>query len=504
MGNKIDILIKCFTLLFREQELIEKDELSKNELSADLVKSILQVLSTDKKPLTGGETMIVEDLKNLLIDLTSKTDEFNKVNTLQTLEVILREKEQLFSIVEKSLTTEMSVSGSKNSIASLRKHLYRYYKESEMINLISKASYVLNTSKTEEGVSAYISNLVDKLQALNVATTTKDPAIQEMVDIDDVESLEKEMDEMSKNEVGGDKLITGWKKLNKMLGGGFRLGEQWVLGALQHNYKSGFVRSLFVQLVMHNKPLLLDPKKKPLALFISFEDQAIVINSFIYKYLYFNEFNEVPDFSTTTAKEISQYVSKNLSRNGYKVMIMKVDPNLWTYQNIMNKITELEANGYECKILVLDYLTKMNTAGCRQGPMGTEYRDMFDKVRQYTINKGILSLIPHQLSTEAMGLIKSGIDGFDFLSEIANKGYYADSRQIQQVVDGELYLRKAKYEKQWALYVGRGKHRSTKIVANDNDLQMVLPFPKNGMPIKEDLHEPDIETNTGKDEDFFL
>lgn len=504
IGDKFDIIIKCFTLLLREKELSDKNELQKNEISIGLVKNILDILSTDKKPLTGGDTIVMENLKNLLTDVIIKVDDYDRENLIQTLEVILREKEQIFSIIEKSLTAEMTVAGSKNSIASLRKYLYKYYKESEMVNLVSKASYVLNTSKTEEGVSSYISKLIDKLQALNVQTTTKDPAIQELVDVDDTNGLERDMEEMYKNELGGEKFISAWKGLNKMTNGGFRRGEQWVVGSLQHNYKSGFVRSLFVQLITRNKPINTKPGKKPLALFISFEDQTLIINSFIYKYLYHNEFKEEPDLSKVTSKDISEYVSKKLSANGFKVLILKVDPSMWTYQNVMNKVIELEADGYDCQIMVIDYLSKLSTAGCRFGPNGTEYRDLFDKMRQFAIGHNILFFTPHQLSTEAKGLAKAGLRGYEFIREIANKGYYSDTRQLDQVVDGEIYIIKtAVARNDYKLFVGRGKHRSTKIISNDNDLEFSLQFPKNGMPILEDIDEPDTDEITGVG-DFFL
>lgn len=509
MGNKIDILIKCIGLLFKEYELINKGDMERTELSVDLVKSILNVLSSDKKPLSGSDIIIVEELKNFLSTLIDKTFEFNRDTVLQTIEIILRDREQLYLIIEKSLNQEMSVSGSKNSIVNLRKYLLRYYKECEMVNLISKASFALNTSNVQDGVSVYVNTLIDKLQALNITTSVRDPAIQEMVDIDNEEEVEKSMEEMSKEENGGEKFKTGWKALNRMLQSGFRRGEQWVIGSLQHNYKSGFVRSLFVQLITHNKPLDTVPGKKPLALFISFEDQVMIINSFIYKYLYYNEFNDVPDFSKITAKEITKYITEKLTANGFKVMIMKVDPNLWDYKNLVNKVVELEANGYDPQILVVDYLSKMNTNGCKQGPIGTEYRDLFDKMRQFSIGHNILFITPHQLSTEAKALnspSKGGLTGFEFLREINGKGYYADTRQLDQVVDGEIYIIKSRVARgEYKLYCARGKHRTTKIIANENDLEFSLDFPKNGMPIKEDLYDPDVEEGSGvKDEDFFL
>ena len=45
----------------------------------------------------------MENLKNLLTDVIIKVDDYDRENLIQTLEVILREKEQIFNIIEKSL-----------------------------------------------------------------------------------------------------------------------------------------------------------------------------------------------------------------------------------------------------------------------------------------------------------------------------------------------------------------------------------------------------------------
>ena len=40
-------------------------------------------LATDKKPLTGGDTIVMENLKNLLTDVTNKVDDYDRDNLIQ-------------------------------------------------------------------------------------------------------------------------------------------------------------------------------------------------------------------------------------------------------------------------------------------------------------------------------------------------------------------------------------------------------------------------------------
>jgi hypothetical protein len=77
----------------------------------------------------------------------------------------------------------------------------------------------------------------------------------------------------------------------------------------------------------------------------------------------------------------------------------------------------------------------------------------------------------------------------DFVKEIANKGYYAGSRQIDQEVDLELYIHIEIVNGTSWLTVQRGKHRivgQTPLI----DQYCVLPFQPVG-GILDDINGPD-------------
>lgn len=496
MISKLDVMIKCVTLLYREKELYVTEE-QKTDNSIDLIKTVLNVFRNDKRALQGGESIVVNDLQNLVSDMIQPDYEFDKETLLQSLGVVLKNNDSIYKILEKAIETEMENGGLKNSIVSLRKFLTNYYKQVEIGNLISKANYDIHANRINESIADYISNLVISLESLNSQTKAKDPGLISELDITDEDSIANTVEEVKDLNANNGKFQTGWKEVNKMVNAGFRRGEMWAILALQHNYKSGFMQSLFCQFCMYNKPKLEDPKKKPMVLYISFEDDMNIIAEFMYRYLYWNEFNKAPDLTSVTNKEVATYIKSKLSINGFYGKILRVDPSEWTYKNIFNTILQLEVQGYEVQALFLDYLSKLPTTFCeKNGPMGTDVRDLYNRVRNYISAKKIVCLTAHQLSSDALTLYRNRIQGYEFLDEVVAKNYYSESRQIPQVVDGEIYLTKGKMNKQWALFIAKGKHRSPTITL-DEDKQCHLMFPKEKLPIKENINDEDVVIGDG-------
>ena len=156
--------------------------------------------------------------------------------------------------------------------------------------------------------------------------------------------------------------------------------------ALQHNYKSGFVQSLVMQLARHNKPRMKDPNKKPAIMYISLEDDMEKILRFMYRYLFYNENKELPDgtphdITMLTPEQIKEYINSQIGINGYEVIMLRVDPALWTYHDVIATMNKYEALGYELHALLIDYINKLPTIGCTQGPAGVDVRDLWNRLR---------------------------------------------------------------------------------------------------------------------------
>lgn len=89
----------------------------------------------------------------------------------------------------------------------------------------------------------------------------------------------------------------------------------------------------------------------------------------------------------------------------------------------------------------------------------------------------ITFITPHQLSTEAKRLIREGRQ--DFVKEIAGKGYYAGSSQLDQEVDLEIYIHIEEVNGRYYLCIQRGKHRKVTITPLEH-LYAILPFQEVG------------------------
>lgn len=517
--TKLDVLLKCITLLYRENVLATLDN-TPVDSSKDLIKTIIGQINSDGRKLIGGESAIISELIALIQDLIKNVGLEDKTTLLQSLSLILKDNISTYNVIEKAIETEMEIPGLKRSISSLRNNLNNCYKELEIKNVITKAAYQLKLGNITEDIGEYTNKLIANLEALANTTKGKDPGIVDEIDLNEANEDETYVN-LKKHTKDTERLKTGWLELNEMLGGGFRYSECAVNMALQHNFKSGFIRSIFAQLCMYNKPTLKDKNKKPLAVFISFEDDTDIIIEFFYIYLYYSVNNTLPNISEVSFKEMGMYIKNSLSKTGFNIKLLRVNPNDWTYMHLTNKLLSFEANGYELKIVAIDYLSKLPTAGCnKNGPIGTDIRDLFDKTRNFCSARNTLLLVCHQLSTEAKQLIRNGVEAKEFVKEIAGKGYTEGSRQIDQVVDLELYQHIAKIGKKFYLTIQRGKRRFPEIIPEDKKYFM-LPFPPQelkvpcippNLKIKEDCSleyvgfsysKEDSISNLNKDNDTF-
>ena len=204
----------------------------------------------------------------------------------------------------------------------------------------------------------------------------------------------------------------------------------------------------------------------------------------------FCETREEVRINDISVAEMALYVKERLQVNGFNIKLLRVDPTQWTYKNVCNKIIELESQGYSVEVLMLDYLAMLPTTGCNtSGAPGTDIRDLFRRVRNFCSSRNIAFITPHQLSTEAKQLIRTGVPESEFVKEIAEKGYYSGTKQLDQEVDLELYLHLFKNSGSTYISVQRGKHRIPTILP-DELKYFLLKFPK-GMPIPENVNDLD-------------
>jgi len=488
--NHLDILVRTILLL-----LLEK----KNNNSIDsivLAKKVLKVIE-DKRIKTMSSDNVLNTLKNTLSEIIeqgiSDVDSY-----ISSLEISLADKATLVDIIRKQIDIPLD-DKSHN------------FKKSEILTYVKKenSSKILNKyfmlSKNPTVNIQKLSNVIKELESVFEYSPLENEAVMNSMDFLSDEDIDTNVDEVT--EMFGDEgtLKTGWKCINEMFAGGIRKGELTLIGALPHNYKSGMTKSLFLQMARLNKPKLDDPTKKPLMLFLSLEEELKVVLLFFYMYFKFlyDGVAVEPDKDPIDAVEMKAYLKKYMRpENGYHMKILRLHPSKTTISTLENVINKLEKSGYEIHATYIDYLSQMSREGCdTNGAMGADYKDLFKRVRTFLSNKKIATITPHQLSTQAKGLIRNGIPAIEFVKHLPGKGYFAHSGQLDQECDNIMYIGKAFINRKPVLTIQRDKMRSNVIVDEDK-IYAVLDFPTKA-PIPEDTPDKSYQReNTSELETF--
>lgn len=488
MDTKL-LLIKIITIIYRTRQI-------KNLENDDLIRTILNTIKIDTNEFNFNGTNYIRILKEYIVKLLEETEPISKEVILQHLKVILEHDSKLYDILKESIVTDHDEASIKRIITSYIKQLNNYYKEYLALEIINKASYDLKFNRSKiQNFSDYLKEIIGNLEPLtNTLTSLKDPALVNEIDFENLNSIETIFTEVKNINTNKSVYKLGWQAINRMLQGGVRLGETVFINALQHKYKTGFTLSMFMQIALHNKPIITNENKdkKPLLLRISFEDSLTNNLQFMFQYLKAcdGEFISPRDFDNINSREMTEYITNKLTANGFHIKILRIDPSQWSYSSVLNKIIELEAQGYCIHVLMLDYLMLLPTVGCISGPLGSDKKDLLLKIRNFCSARNITFITPNQLSSEAKQLLRNGVDGIEFLKAISGKGYTDGVKSIDQHIDLNINIHLYTINKVKYLSVGLDKHRLPTVIDED-DRYATYKFPGNNIPILEDINGED-------------
>ena len=489
--NDLLLLVKSITLMYRESLLNMEEDSTK-----DLVRKVIEAIKTPEVSIGITKDLeIINALKATATEMVNhdKTHKYQKDILLQQLQVNCGADESTYESLQSGIEPEMTEDENKLTVINIRTAIATHFKHGKIEEVLSKRFSEFKFKRSGiKNINKWINTMIAELEPFQVVGQERDSAIIDEVDISDKESINRVYASIKEENEGGGGFITGFQGINGMIGGKFRLGEQWGLYGLQHNYKTGFSLTIFKQICMYNTPTLKDPKKKPLLLRISFEDSLVLNFQYLYKNMWENETGKVlskKDLAEMDIGVMTEYVTNKLSATGFHVKLLFVNPSDWTYKDICNLVLKYEAEGYEVQLVMVDYLTKISKEGCTQGATGQDVRNLFERIKAFMASKGILFITPHQLSTEAKGLMRDGYN--DFVKRLPGGGYTADSKQIDQVIDGELFfhIERLKGKNEAYFTVQGGKLRRIEQVDED-DKYRVYKFVRKGV-ILDDLNKPD-------------
>lgn len=491
MDNKL-LLTKSISLLYRESQLPVN-----GDSSSDLIRTVLDNIQVTEISLgMGSEREVINNLKATILEMCNNPSDqgYDSKELLQRVMVNCGTDDRLYEAIRQGIDGEMADAAIKRFVVSTRKSIMNHFRDQKIDAVLSKAANDWRFRRSQiKDASQFLAEHFAQLEPLQNSTNGKDAAVMGELDIGDEGSTRHVFEQALKQSSGEGIYRFGWQGLNEMTQGGIRPGETMVVGALQHKYKTGFTLSVFSQIALFNKPHMPENSegKKPVLLRISFEDDLKENLQFIYQYLKYNETRAFVDIRDATVDEMTTYVKEKLMVNGFHIKMSRVDPTQWTYRSICNKVIELEAQGYVVIGLMVDYLSKVPTTGCiNTGPMGNDMMDMLSRVRNFCAAKGIFFITPHQLSTDAKNLLRTGVSDEYFTREVAEKGYWEFTKGLDRIFDLGVIIHLVKYRKKTYLSVARDKHRISTIV-EDAMKHFFLEFPWK-MPIPHDVDDTPI------------
>lgn len=485
------LLAKAIQLIFRSRQIGLDDH-------DDLIRTVLGTVNVDKREQSFLGSNNTGRLKDYVVSLLDEKEPIDAENLIPTLSILLEHDPKLLNVIKESILTELNEGTIKRVISSSIKTLNNFYKEHLAMEVINRMSYDLKFNRNKIGsFSTYMQNALAELEPLSsMMTNIKDPSIVSEVDFEVDSSLDALFEEVRSLNSNNSVYKFGWQRLNAMCQGGIRRGEFATIGALQHKYKTGFSLSLFMQIAIHNTPIVTKEeavaKKKPLLLRISFEDNLTNNLQFMCQYLSAMDGNMMSkeDFTNKPVDELRDFIMDKLKATGFSIKMFRIDPSQWSYNDIFNMVIKLEAEGYSVHVLALDYIGMVPTKGCVQGPAGVDFRDLLRRVRNFCSARNIAFLSPLQLSTEAKRLLRNGVAEHQLVKEVANLGYYANSSQLDQEIDLELFLHSFTHKGKGYITINRGKHRLPTMV-DESQLYFMLPFPDRHTPVLPDIDGDD-------------
>jgi hypothetical protein len=494
MVEKYNALLDAIALLIFEQSI--KSDFD----SDDVIKKVLRIIDESKtsKMLVSKDTITEELIKYINNMLADKADgiKFNYKDIARDISTIMliglknsdiEYEDFVSSDIQDTLRPPPTYDECVEAIRIIRKRLINIANEQEIKNISKKFYGMVNSGSIRSKVMNIASEIRLALEKLEANSSTTDDAVNSEISLggDNVdESIKKLTETLIERRV----YKLGWQHLNKAFRGGIRSGECLVIGALSHNYKTGTTLSALASLCLYNE-WKDEGKGQPLILHFTFEDKPDSIIVFLYKLINRSFYNNELD-NTIPLIDMARFVNKELTKNGAKLEIIDVNPTLWSYKKLLNKIEQYIAKGYDVRAVITDYLEKLPTIGCdKSAGTGSDKKDLLRRVRNFMNSRDIAYITPWQLNSGANELLRNGLPPAQFLKEVTSRSYYYGSNTLNTDIDLELMVHKVVLNNKSYLSLMRGKHRLPGTIPED-DKFFILEFPDDG-PIPLDTHLPE-------------
>ena len=484
------------------------------ESSSDgMIKRLLSFGRKKSDRWVVGEVSVTDKLISILEEMLDSIDNEEPINVDSVvrkikLEIIPDEEleadtglqETIVSMIE-SVNIDKDVNDMLEDIKSLKDSISKYFSRESLKSVFKEANLTLTRNK---GANPYkvADKVLEELNEMAIGSNDDDDLMFEFSTAD-IKNPEK-MKELNNAVKDKHVFTTGWTAYNLMTQGGVRTNEAGINAARTHNYKTGFILSVWASILLYNKPKPTD--KIPTAVWYSFEDEIPDIFLFLYRLIKVTE-TGVPQPKATdmSTMEMAEYVIEKLSANGWNVIILKYDPSDHTYRKIINKIKKFRVSGLDVQVCVTDYIDKISTEGVKTtGPTGSDKKEVCRRLRNYFSSIDCWWDTPWQLNPSVSDLLKSGVEDKDLLNHVYNKGYYQGVTTLGNEFDLETFTHIVPTPRNgdW-LHVRKGKHKIPSVIDKKYN-SFYLPFPPDGpIPFDLKMEEPISRYSINDDNIFY-
>lgn len=474
-------LIKIISALYYNAMCVDKITKLNGE-----AKAILETIEVNHRAgiSVGGIESTIENLRDTCEMMLSNGDEpFDKGNLVQRLSANLQCNNDYVGIALSGLEENIEEAVAKKKVLEILRELKYDGRKSKAKKLISKANAKLNFTGEYVETDDFLKWIMEELNELH---SSKDNSgllgLVSKVNFNNDDELrtvlEKGLDSLRFDGL----LKTGIKGLDRFLEGGFVRGYLAYISALSFHYKTGSFIDLALNMPVINEPWMWDSTKKPLMLFITYENttsqNAVAMYERIYSRKWYKENKEKFDSASEDEKralseKLKQYlktvdldtvhkaIQEHYKSAKYSFEMLHFNPSMVTIHDLIGTIDGFIQDGYEIHCVTVDYLALL------QESKHTEKLDMSipndaQMLRNYCNPKGIAVITGHQLSSDAQNIL-GGLDGSTgtFTRKVSERtGCYKQCRSLHQKMDTEIFAHIVNhYDGYSYLSLSRAKHR---------------------------------------------
>lgn len=461
--NNLLTLIKVISALFFENIALDNTAHVYDEIR-DVLTGLKDLKEADGE---GSQREAIEALRytaEWMISVSNTTDDkgkafkFTRENIIQRITLNTHCENEYVEVCKKYLDETVTPTTARDKVTEIMSELRFDKKKSKLKTLVAKANKRLNWDEAFVESTEFIQTMLSELETLNTSQKGEVPGLVGKVDFDNFKEIETVLKKTTESYSQEGILKTGFQGLDRSTGiGGLRRGEFINFGATTHNYKSGMLIDLALNIPHYNDPWMWDETKKPLILRISFENTIAQDIGIMYKKLYEIQNNATCDIASINTRKAGKYLSEYFGIRGYHFKLECYDPNTFNIYDLFDIFNKYIKEGYEIHFVSCDYLSQIahNTIGERTDAKINKTNEM---ARNYCYPKGITLATGHQLSTEAQNLQRENTT--TFTKKVSTGGWYMDCKSMHTKLDLEYILGIHNHQDgNRYLFISRGKHR---------------------------------------------